>query len=157
LQVGLKLRLQHRELRHLKDWRRCATGRSGDCRAVRNHAQRAVRSRGRLTRFGVVPVYRLHETEADHHQNENRRHPFLGKRATGVEEWFHQATTATSLSKLDARRDAREAKSADFAGKMIARQGLNHDLRHCAITQLAEGGTSDATIMAIAAQVSADE
>jgi integrase len=29
-----------------------------------------------------------------------------------------------------------------------------HDLRHCAITQLAEGGTSDSTIMAIAGHVS---
>jgi integrase len=29
-----------------------------------------------------------------------------------------------------------------------------HDLRHCAITQLAENGTSDSTIMAIAGHVS---
>ena len=29
-----------------------------------------------------------------------------------------------------------------------------HDLRHCAITQLAEGGNSDSTIMAIAGRVS---
>jgi len=29
-----------------------------------------------------------------------------------------------------------------------------HDLRHCAITQLAENGASDSTIMAIAAHVS---
>ena len=29
-----------------------------------------------------------------------------------------------------------------------------HDLRHCAITQLAENGTSDSTIMAIARHVS---
>jgi integrase len=29
-----------------------------------------------------------------------------------------------------------------------------HDLRHCAITQLAEGGTSDSTIMVIAGHVS---
>jgi integrase len=29
-----------------------------------------------------------------------------------------------------------------------------HDLRHCTITQLAEGGTSDSTIMAIAGHVS---
>ena len=29
-----------------------------------------------------------------------------------------------------------------------------HDLRHCAITQLAEGGTPDSTIMAIAGHVS---
>jgi integrase len=41
---------------------------------------------------------------------------------------------------------------------MTKRAGLPgfrfHDLRHCAITQLAEGGTSDSTIMAIAGHVS---
>ncbi|MGA9039750.1 MAG: site-specific integrase [Terriglobales bacterium] len=39
-------------------------------------------------------------------------------------------------------------KKADLAGFRF------HDLRHCAITQLAENGTSDSTIMAIAGHVS---
>jgi integrase len=39
--------------------------------------------------------------------------------------------------------------------KKAGLQGFRfHDLRHCAITQLAEGGTSDSTIMAIAGHVS---
>jgi integrase len=39
-------------------------------------------------------------------------------------------------------------KKADLSGFRF------HDLRHCAITQLAENGTSDSTIMAIAGHVS---
>jgi integrase len=39
--------------------------------------------------------------------------------------------------------------------KKAGLQGFRfHDLRHCAITQLAENGTSDSTIMAIAGHVS---
>jgi integrase len=54
---------------------------------------------------------------------------------------------------------ARHVKSWRTAWRTLTKKaGLPgfrfHDLRHCAITQLAEGGTSDSTIMAIAGHVS---
>ena len=53
----------------------------------------------------------------------------------------------------------RHVKSWRTAGRTLTKKaGLPgfrfHDLRHCAITQLAENGTSDSTIMAIAGHVS---
>jgi len=45
-------------------------------------------------------------------------------------------------------RQRRNTKKAGLAGFRF------HDLRHCAITQLAANGTSDSTIMAIAGHVS---
>jgi len=53
----------------------------------------------------------------------------------------------------------RHVKSWRTAWRTLAKKACMpgfrfHDLRHCAITQLAENGTSDSTIMAIAGHVS---
>jgi integrase len=61
-----------------------------------------------------------------------------------------------NVTKFDPKRHLNSWRSAWRT--LTKRAGLEgfrfHDLRHCAITQLAENGTSDSTIMAIAGHVS---
>ena len=63
--------------------------------------------------------------------------------------------TTTSL-RLTRRRHVKSWRTAwRTLTKKAGLPGFRfHDLRHCAITQLAESGTSDSTIMAIAGHVS---
>ena len=70
---------------------------------------------------------------------------FSGKKVVGYNITAFNPTTHVKSWRSAWRRLTKEAGLAGFRF---------HDLRHCAITQLAESGTSDSTIMAIAGHVS---
>jgi len=70
---------------------------------------------------------------------------FSGKKVTGYNVTAFDATKHVNSWRSAWRTLTRKAGMPGFRF---------HDLRHCAITQLAEGGTSDSTIMAIAGHVS---
>ena len=120
--LGLRLNHYHR-FEHRG--RGCASW-SDDRRAMRNHAQRTVRSRCSLTRQGVVHVHGLHESEAGHHQCEKYRGPSLERRTIELALEAHSGTVNTVYPNKTRSAKPSQQKIAAFCPiNRLAGQPLN--------------------------------
>jgi hypothetical protein len=115
VKLRLKLWLQRREPCGLLNWRRRSADLGDDCRAMRNHAQRTMRSRRRLTRQGIVHVYGLHEAESNHDQGESQCCPFAEQRAFELANGIHRGRRGSTIPVLDARIEPEVAGNVAFS------------------------------------------
>jgi len=116
VKLGLKLRIRRRKQSGCQNRHRCSAGWRDERRAMRNDAQRAVRSRQSLLGQGVVYVYGLHKTETGHHQHEEQRCPFPEQRAIELVDFVHTGRPDTTIQTLDARVEAQEAEVSCIFG-----------------------------------------
>jgi hypothetical protein len=114
MKLRLKLWLQHRESCGLLDRRHCRTDSSDDCRAMRDHAQRAMRRRRGLTRQGVVHVYSLHEAETRHDQHEGQGRALPEQRAFELANDVHYDRRGVTLPEFRRGSRSRGSKNSRF-------------------------------------------
>ena len=66
-----------------------------------DHTEGTVRCGRGLSYRGIVNVNSMHEAEAHHQQNEQRRGAFLPREPVELEPGLHKGRTINSLPKLD--------------------------------------------------------